>query len=83
MGYYINGIGTSYEAKIANLKDMYDAKIIDKPTEWEENLVCVVDNGVFAAAGYAYDEREMNVFLGECGRPKTWLKVPNAKELAK
>lgn len=47
------------------------------------DMVCVVDNGIFEAAGYAYDEREFNVFTYPDGRPKIFLKYKHAKELAK
>jgi uncharacterized protein YxjI len=52
------------------------------PTTWRPNLVCVVDNGVFEAAGYAFDEREMHVFLRPDGRNKTWLEYSHAETLA-
>jgi len=87
MGYYINQdsngnhIGTTFSQKIASLLADGATKI-NKPTEWEEGLVCVVDNGMFAAAAYAYDEREMEAFLSTSGRPSQWLKFDKAKELA-
>ena len=45
-------------------------------------IQCVVDNGFFGAAGYAYDESEMNQFLSPDGRPKQWLEYIHAKEIA-
>lgn len=87
MGYYINQdsngnhIGTSFSQKVTNL--IADGAVkINTPTEWEEGLVCVVDNGLFAAAAYAYDEREMQAFQNTNGRPFQWLKFDKAKELA-
>jgi hypothetical protein len=37
-------------------------------------LICVVDNGIFEAAGFCYDEREFAAFTdpGDT-RPKEWL----------
>lgn len=35
------------------------AKLVDEPLKFQEDLVCVVDNGFFEAAGYAFNEREM------------------------
>ena len=80
MGKYINNIGTSYSEKIANLKEKHGATVTD--SSFKENLVCVVNNGMFAAAGYAYCEDERNEFARQDGRPKTWLIVPEAKTLA-
>ena len=56
MGKYINGIGISFEAKVANLKKKHNA--IETDASFKKDLVCVVDNGLFGAAGWAYDERE-------------------------
>lgn len=81
MGYYINGIGNSFQEKVRALKEKHNA--IKTDSSFKENLVCVVDNGLFAAAGYAYCEEERNVFADPKDmRPKVWLIVPNAKELA-
>ena len=82
MGKYINGIGTSFEAKCANLKELHDA--VETDASFKEDLVCVVDNGPFAAAGYAFDEQEFNDFNDPNDlRPKKWFVVPNAASLAK
>lgn len=88
MGYYINHnsegqfIGTSFKDKLSSLiKD--GAIAIDDPKEFKENLVCIVDNGPFAAAAYAYSEEEMNVFLNHTnGRRTQWLSYAHAKDLA-
>lgn len=87
MGYYINKdskgnyIGTFFVEKVVNLLDD-NAEIIDPPAKWEEGLVCVVNNGNFAAAAYASDERDMNRFLRPDSRPKQWLRKKDAKELS-
>lgn len=79
MGKYINfingkHIGTSYEQKCQAILDA-GGEEISTPTEFKEDLVCVVDNnGLFAAAGYAYDEREMEHFKNHTnGRPTKWF----------
>jgi len=79
---YIEGvhIGTSAEEKVNSLKNN-GGVVINTPTEFQENLVCVIDNGWFGAAGHAYDEREMKIFLNNDGRPKVWMIVPNAEKL--
>lgn len=88
MGKYINQdskeypIGTSYEQKLRNLK-LDGAVEIDTPESWEEELVCLVNNGSFAAAAYAYDEDEMNHFKeGMAGRGFQWFKYEHAEKLA-
>jgi len=87
MGYYINEdskgnlIGTGFSEKIKSLTND-GAKLIPKPTEFTDGLVCVVDNGFFAAAAYAYSESEMNEFLNTT-RQTQWLYKSDAKELAK
>jgi hypothetical protein len=87
MGKYINELpdGTMLRAKnkVTDLLTIDGAKQIDSPKEWEENLVCVVDNEIFDAAAYAYDEREMKRFLQSDGRPKQWMIIPHAQKLAK
>jgi hypothetical protein len=56
---------------------------IEWPREWVPNLVCVVDNGEWDAAAYAYDEAEMQRFIrGHGGRPMRWLIVPDAGKLS-
>lgn len=87
MGKYINviegtHIGTTANEKITFLVSRGAERIKGEPTIFEEGLVCVVDNGVFAAAGYAYSEREMNEFKRPDGRPRVWLKFPDAKKYA-
>jgi hypothetical protein len=52
-------------------------------SEWTPDLVCVVENGFFDAAGYAHSPEEMMAFsLPHDRRHKTWLHVPNADKLA-
>jgi hypothetical protein len=89
MGFYINEInGKEAPSRLKVgfvLKEVPGAKSINPPTEWQEDLVCVVHNGAFDAAGYAFDENEMNAFLAPdygSQRPRTWLLVPGAKDLA-
>lgn len=39
----------------------------------EKAIICVVDNGMFDAAGYAYCEAEFEVFKRPDMRPKRWF----------
>jgi hypothetical protein len=88
MGKYINEnskgqlISGSFSQKINSI--IKDGAIkIETPTKFIENLVCVVDNGAFAAIGYAYDQQEMNAFInGTGGRNSQWFIYNHAKELA-
>lgn len=86
MGKYINNgpngdilpLQGKAQALIAN-----GATPIHTPVTWTDDLVCVIDNGMFEAAGYAYDENEMRVFKSPDGRSKQWLRFSKAKDLAK
>ena len=84
MGLYINQ--TSTGAPLPNLGKA-DALIADGAVvvkaQWQPNLICVVNNGMFEAAGYAFCEEEFNVFKMPDGRKKIWLTHPKAEELAK
>ncbi len=84
MGYYIvkdskgNPLGTleAVERLVA------DGATIVRPTKWQENLICVVENDTFDSCGFAYDEREFERFSRPDDRPKTWLTHPLAKKLS-
>jgi hypothetical protein len=56
-------------------------QIFPPPKTWEENLVCVVENGPFDAAGYVFNQRELEAFSYPDSRRKTWLHVPDAAAL--
>lgn len=88
MGLYINAInGKKPPAKGKSdfiIENIPGTIVLSaKPQEWEDGLVCVVDNGPFEAAAYAFDADEMEVFKNTNGRPSKWLLVPNAKDYAK
>jgi hypothetical protein len=85
MGYYINIVNNVIlpaKEKAKFLIDNANAQIIPMPTHFQENLVCVVENTMFDAAGYAYNEKEMLEFLSPDMRRKIWLIVPNADILS-
>lgn len=85
MGYYIN---TKRDGTPLAPRDKADSLIADgateisEPTKWQPNLVCVVQNGVFDAAAYAFSENEMRAFLPsfDDSRPRRWLIVPDAAQ---
>lgn len=85
MGFYVNqdskGNILPSKGKVQALVND-GATILEKP-EFTENLVCVVDNGAFEAAAFAYDYEEFNRFMrGRYDRPWTWLIYPHAAELS-
>ena len=85
MGKYLNtdsrGRNLPSTGKAKTLID--DGAQIVSGEQFEENLICVVENGLFDAAAYAYSESEFKVFKMDDGRSKTWLIHPDAKTLAK
>lgn len=83
MGQYINDIegehiGTTFEQKCHALEH-FGAVQVDGE-QYEKDLVCVVDNGPFATAGYAFNQAEYEEFKSPCGRRKQWFKLDNAAE---
>ncbi len=87
MGKYINtnsrGEQLSHTSKHRDL--IADgAKLLPNPPKYQENLVCVVDNGFFQAAAYCYSESEFEAFNDpHDSRPKMWFFYSHAKELAR
>ena len=84
MGYYINHISTGKALHAIGKADalIADGAVEVSGDEFVPNMICVVDNGIFEAAAYAYDEDEYNVFKRPDGRPKQWLTHPQAKLLS-
>lgn len=86
MGFYINknSAGTSLPANNkADYLILDGAQEIDEPRELVENLVCVVENGLFDAAGYIYSKQAFEdwTYIGDV-RPKRWLIYEHAKKLS-
>ena len=86
MGYYINedskgkSLGSGFAEKLKSLKN--DGAIPTTGDKFEKNLIVVLDNGHFAAAGYAYNEDEFKVFNYPDPRPKLWLVYEHAPKLS-
>lgn len=88
MGKYVNQtsktnrVGTSYAEKCkALLED--GATLIKKPEKFQKNLVCVIDNGWMAAAGYVYNEGEFQAFTDpNDDRPKSWFIWDKVEQFA-
>jgi hypothetical protein len=88
MGKYINQTQNGplqQKHKAAELNKAGAELLFDTPTTWEEGLICVVDNGIFEAAAYVQDARDLEDFseLVRDTRPRAWLKWDRAKEFAK
>ncbi len=85
MGYYIEV--PEKKEKAQQLVKLYGARILDKKPSFNEvapneAIICVLDNGPWEAAGFAYDARELTVFatpdrLGY-QRPRTWVIMNRA-----
>lgn len=80
MGAYIN---LSDQSKEDWLKENATAVSNRPPQSFDEKPdhlpVCLIDNGMFTAAGIAFDERELQAFAYPDGRPKTWYWVEKEK----
>ena len=82
MGYYINEDSTGTNIELNKCAGIINdgGKEISQPTEFTEDLVCVVNNGFFEAAGYCYSPKEFEVFSDATDRrSKRWFIYPHAK----
>lgn len=79
MGYYINTSVNHGKAEI--IARELDGEILPGRPTWgawpaDKALIVVVDNGLFEAAGYAYDEAEYEAFtLEDDDRPKLYVLI--------
>ena len=76
-------VGTSFTEKCKALLE--DGAIqIPKPDKFVPNLICVLDNGFFGAAGYMYSENEFLQFADSGdNRPKRWFIWDKVKQYAR
>jgi len=87
MGYYVTH-NSKGEVLPTDNKFFYlimDGARVVKPTEWQENLVCIVQNDWGQAAVYCYNEREFRRFSMEREddkRIKVWVTYKHAKKLS-
>lgn len=86
MGRYVNKLSNGRAlAPFGKAQDLIQdgaTHINPAPQNFIPNLICVVDNGIFEAAGYCFSENEFRAFAREDGRFKTWLTHPNAEQIA-
>jgi hypothetical protein len=86
MGKYVNktklrnSIGSSFEEKKRALIEDGAKQVPSTP--FIENMVCLVDNGFFAAAAYMYSEDEFEDFKDGSGRHMEYFEYENVKEVA-
>lgn len=80
MGSYINPVDQTKENWLQGNATLTDvpSSVDDKPGYLP---VCLVDNGMFTAAGIAFDERELQAFTYPDGRRKMWFWVEKEKLL--
>ena len=83
MGYYIQG---PRSGKASMIVANHGGVLVDEPPEYHEipkgqALICVVDNGMFDAAAFAYSKKELAAFqLPHDKRHKLWVLMD--RELA-
>ncbi len=84
MGYYINKTTKGTINSANKFKELIDdgAIYIPDPGEWISNLVCIVDNGVWQAAAYCYNQEEYERFSGVDDRIIKWLEYQHVEEMS-
>ncbi len=82
MGYYIEV--PRNKGKAQQIVELYGGQIVFRPPSFEditpdEAIICVVDNGPFEAAAFAFNQDELHVFTHMDGRPRTWVIMNRQK----
>ncbi len=82
MGYYIEVPEDSGKAQ--QIVELYGGRIVPRPPSFEditpdEAIICVVDNGPFEAAAFAYSQEELNAFSFYDERPRVWVIMSRQK----
>jgi hypothetical protein len=81
MGYYIEVPNPTHKAE--QLVRLHGAELVLLPELFDFSgdyaLICVVENGLFDAAGVAYSPSERDAFNNpDDTRDKVWLKLPKS-----
>ncbi len=76
--WWLAGVGDRRKAQ--QIVDLHGGEIVERPIaliDLPDNkaLVCVVDNGPFEAAGFAFSENEFAAFCYPDGRPREWVLI--------
>ncbi|KKM62350.1 hypothetical protein LCGC14_1522510 [marine sediment metagenome] len=84
MGYYIETPGHTH-GKAQQIIDVHGAELLSRAplsvddVPADKAIICVVDNGPFEAAAFAYNDEELRDFTHPDPRPKQWLLMDRAK----
>lgn len=80
MGLYVNPSESSKENWLKENGERISQPSTYADIDDKKAAVCLVDNGMFTAAGIVTDQRELEAFsnTGDL-RPKWWYLVPRAK----
>jgi len=83
MGNYINKNSKGEKlSQIGKLEELLkDGAIIVSNSYYQENMICVVENGWMDAAVFVSNEDDFNFYNRPDNRPKTWLVHNLAKKL--
>jgi hypothetical protein len=83
MGYYIERPDGARFGKAEWLIEAQGAVEVKEPPQWLDNaaIICVVHNGAFEAAGYAYSPAELAAFAYPDSRPRRWLVMDKASAM--
>ena len=79
MGYYIQTSGT--HGKADEIAKVHDGEVVPQPSSFKDipstdALICVVNNGYFEAAGFAFNEEEFLAFTRpDDPRPKKFVII--------
>lgn len=84
MGYYIET--PINKGKARYIVEHYGGELVLSPESFDfdsdDALVCVVENGLFDAAGIAYSPDERDQFNDpDDTRERVWLKLPKSKAI--
>jgi len=86
MGYYIEV--PNKKGKAQQIVELHGGRIVAgvpsfKDISPDEAIICVLDNGAWEAAGFAYDEKELEEFAAPDffghQRPREWLIMSREK----
>jgi len=87
----IEGVNIGYYIEVPKNKDkaqqiveLYGGRVVLKPPQFEDitpddAIICVVDIGLFEAAGFAYNQRELHAFTIPDGRSRVWVIMSRKK----
>ena len=82
MGYYIQV--PKNKGKAQQIVELHGGQIVSRPPTFEditpdEAIICVVDNGHYEAAAFAFNQDKLYVLTHADGRPRTWVIMNRRK----